>query len=89
MYVASGLSYEAGLPRICDMHECFGVDSETSVGFASGKDDPLPKLLATEAIDRVKKFCGLHVQALEAAQPGGKEYRRFAAKSFHRRDFYG
>lgn len=66
VYVGSGVSYEAGLPTLCDMHECFGVDSERAVGFASGSDDPLPMLLAQEGIDRVRRFCSLHVQALRA-----------------------
>lgn len=66
LYVGSGLSYEAGLPTLCDMHEAFCVDNETQDGFTVGGSDPLPRLLAEEGPDRLDRFCQVHVKALFA-----------------------
>jgi len=66
LYVGSGISYEAGLPTLCDMHDIFGVDSETAKHFSGGSDDPLPDLLAREGVDRIQKFCCTHTKAMNA-----------------------
>jgi NAD-dependent SIR2 family protein deacetylase len=66
LYVGSGLSYEAGLPTLCDMHEIFGVDSHNNDGFTVGEDDPLPLALAEEGLSRIKKFCSVHTKTLLA-----------------------
>lgn len=67
LYVGSGLSYEAGLPTLCDMHEIFCVDNETQDGFTVGVADPLVQLLAEEGVERLAKFCSVHVMAITAA----------------------
>ena len=67
LYVGSGVSYEAGLPTLCDMHEVFCVDNETQDSFTVGVSDALPRLLAEEGQDRLVKFCRVHVKALFAA----------------------
>ena len=51
LYVGSGLSYEAGLPTLCDMHNIFCVDNEAQDGFTVGTTDPLPRHLAEEACE--------------------------------------
>src|SRR4029078_13103376 len=66
LYVGSGLSYEAGLPTLCDMHEAFCVDNEMQDGFTVGASDPLPRLLAEEGSDRLVRFCQVHTKALFA-----------------------
>ncbi len=66
LYVGSGMSYEAGLPTLCDVHEFFGVDSEDMEGFMVGSDDWLPRALSEEGIDRLEKFCRVHTMALTA-----------------------
>jgi hypothetical protein len=66
LYVGSGLSYEAGLPTLCDMHDAFCVDSETQNSFTVGASDPLPRLIAEEGADRLVKFCRVHSKALVA-----------------------
>jgi len=66
LYVGSGLSYEAGLPTLCDMHKVFCVDNETEDGFTVGASDHLPALLAEEGADRLMAFCQVHTKALFA-----------------------
>ena len=66
LYVGSGLSYEAGLPTLCDMHDVFCVDNETQDGFTVGASDRLPALLADEGVERLKAFCQVHTKALFA-----------------------
>jgi hypothetical protein len=66
LYVGSGLSYEAGLPTLCDMHEVFCVDRHDAAGFTVGSDDELPAQLANEGEARLRKFCQVHVGALVA-----------------------
>jgi hypothetical protein len=66
LYIGSGLSYEAGLPTLCDMHEIFCVDSEAQHGFTVGTTDPLPRHLAEEGPDRLVEFCKVHTMALSA-----------------------
>jgi len=66
LYVGSGLSYEAGLPTLCDMHDIFNVDNEAQDGFTVGTTDPLPRHLAEEGPERLVKFCKVHTMALSA-----------------------
>jgi hypothetical protein len=66
IYVGSGLSYEAGLPTLCDMHLVFGVDNPTGTQFAVGEDDLLPARLASDLPDAIGSFCAVHVGALRA-----------------------
>jgi len=73
LYVGSGLSYEAGLPTLCDMHDAFCVDSETQDGFTVGASDPLPRLLAEEGAYRLVRFCQVHTKALFARPTPGRE----------------
>jgi hypothetical protein len=67
IYVGSGLSYEAGLPTLCDMHLAFGVDSADCTRFATGADDTLPARLAMNLADAIGSFCSVHVGALRAS----------------------
>ncbi len=66
LYLGSGISYEAGLPTLCDMHEIFCVDNEAGDAFTVGASDELPRFLATEGSDRLLKFCKVHSLALSA-----------------------
>lgn len=56
LYVGSGMSYEAGLPTLCDMHEAFCVDDPTGTRFATGRDDRLPADLATAPRETIARF---------------------------------
>ncbi|MBW8812122.1 MAG: hypothetical protein JF588_01745 [Caulobacterales bacterium] len=67
IYVGSGLSYEAGLPTLCDMHLAFGVDNSTCTQFAVGEEDDLPARLADDLEGCVGAFCSVHFGALRAA----------------------
>lgn len=67
IYVGSGLSYEAGLPTLCDMHLAFGVDNEACTQFAVGEEDMLPPRLASDFAAAIGSFCAVHVGALRAA----------------------
>lgn len=66
IYIGSGLSYEAGLPTLCDMHLAFGVDNEACTQFAVGAEDLLPARLATDLAGALGSFCAVHVGALPA-----------------------
>ncbi len=66
IYVGSGLSYEAGLPTLCDMHLAFGVDNEACTQFAVGDEDMLPARLASNLGEAIGSFCAVHVGALKA-----------------------
>ena len=67
LYVGSGLSYEAGLPTLCDMHDVFCVDNEDQDGFTVGASDRLPATLAERGTDQLAQFCQVHTMALFAA----------------------
>ncbi len=67
IYVGSGLSYEAGLPTLCDMHLAFGVDNAACTAFAVGEEDPLPAKLANALPGAIGAFCSVHVGALTAS----------------------
>jgi hypothetical protein len=66
LYLGSGMSYEAGLPTLCDMHDAFGVDDPTGSFFATGPDDPLPARLAGDPLGAVAGFCQVHTGAVLA-----------------------
>lgn len=66
IYVGSGLSYEAGLPTLCDMHLAFGVDNEACTQFAVGDEDKLPARLASNLDEAIGSFCAVHVGALKS-----------------------
>lgn len=66
VYVGSGLSYEAGLPTLCDVHKYFGVDLADGSDFTVGAGDPLPRRLAKDPMAAIGDFCRVHVQALTA-----------------------
>jgi hypothetical protein len=66
LYVGSGISYEAGLPTLCDMHDIFGVDCHAQRGFTVGAEDWLPRALADEDVSRIRLFCTVHTMALDA-----------------------
>lgn len=66
LYVGSGLSYEAGLPTLCDVHKYFGVDLADGSDFTVGAGDPLPRRLAKDPMAVIGDFCRVHVQALTA-----------------------
>src|SRR5207344_692692 len=68
LYAGSGVSYEAGLPTLCDMHDAFCLDDHAGERFTFGAADQLPAWLATDANAAFRRFCRLHVDAL-AAQP--------------------
>lgn len=66
LYIGSGLSYEAGLPTLCDMHQTFCVDNASGTGFAHGLEDRLPTKLARAPKELVARFCQVHMGALMA-----------------------
>jgi hypothetical protein len=66
LYIGSGVSYEAGLPTLCDMHDAFCVDEALGMRFALGRDDRLPAELAAAPRDAVQRFCQVHSGALTA-----------------------
>ncbi|HMB42623.1 MAG TPA: hypothetical protein VKM00_01950 [Luteimonas sp.] len=68
LYAGSGVSYEAGLPTLCDMHDAFCLDDHDGHRFTFGAADQLPAWLATDASATFRRFCRLHVDAL-SAQP--------------------
>ncbi len=76
LYVGSGLSYEAGLPTLCDVHDFFGVDREDGSDFTVGKEDPLLPRLAHDPIATLRDFCRVHIAALTAAPTPAMEIIR-------------
>jgi hypothetical protein len=66
LYVGSGVSYEAGLPTLCDMHERFGVDQADGQDFAFGLEDHLPQRLADDPQRVLRSFFDVHAGALRA-----------------------
>jgi hypothetical protein len=66
LYVGSGLSYEAGLPTLCEMHDAFCVDDPTGTHFAHGREDRLPASLARAPLSTIAHFCQVHTGALTA-----------------------
>jgi hypothetical protein len=68
LYLGSGVSYEAGLPTLCDIHDAFRLDDHERENFTVGERDRLPQLLADDPWGTFAEFCRLHVLAL-SAQP--------------------
>jgi hypothetical protein len=66
LYIGSGVSYEAGLPTLCEMHDAFCVDDSSGTRFAHGLDDRLPAALAAAPTSAVARFCQVHTGALTA-----------------------
>jgi hypothetical protein len=66
LYIGSGVSYEAGLPTLCEMHDAFCVDDSSGTRFAHGRDDRLPAALAVAPRSAVARFCQVHTGALTA-----------------------
>lgn len=85
LYVGSGLSYEAGLPTLCDVHKYFGVDLADGSDFTVGGMDPLPPRLAGDPMGALGDFCRVHVQALSARPTRAM----WAIKSLHERGLIG
>lgn len=66
LYAGSGVSYEAGLPTLCQVHDFFCLDNHASKEFTLGQADLLPQWLAEDPVQTLRNFCHLHVQALSA-----------------------
>lgn len=66
LYLGSGVSYEAGLPTLCEMHQAFSVDDSERPAFAFGDRDVLPARLAEDPLEVIRAFCAVHVNALSA-----------------------
>ncbi len=80
IYVGSGMSYEAGLPTLCDMHELFGVDDLNANCFAVADSDTLPFRMAEDGVERIRQFCCVHVKAMTApATPAMLAIQRLSA----------
>ena len=80
LYVGSGLSYEAGLPTLCDMHDVFCVDNDDQDGFTVGARDRLLRRLAERGLDQLAQFCEVHKMALFAEPtPAMKAIARLVA----------
>ncbi|GEM_PF-5093073 len=66
LYAGSGLSYEAGLPTLCQVHDFFCVDNHATREFTYGISDQLPRWIAEDPDRVLKTFCELHLKALHA-----------------------
>src|SRR5207253_237800 len=66
LYSGSGVSYEAGLPTLCDIHDLFCLDDNRNKCFTMGETDRLPGWLASQGSEVLARFCTLHVKALVA-----------------------
>jgi len=62
LLAGSGLSYEAGLPMLKEVHDLFYVD-DGDEGFCLGAKDQLPGLFMTDMERMFRRFSGWHVQA--------------------------
>ena len=60
------MSYEAGLPTLCDMHDAFCLDDHEGDRFTVGRSDKLPSWLGEDPEAAVRGFCDLHLRALSA-----------------------
>ena len=67
LYAGSGVSYEAGLPTLCHMHDVFCLDDRANSRFTIGQSDHLPSWFADEPEMTIARFCSLHVKALSAS----------------------
>jgi hypothetical protein len=68
LFVGSGLSYEAGIPTLCQVHDYFCVDNHANNSFTYGEADQLPQWLASDPVAAITEFCRVYTQAL-TAQP--------------------
>lgn len=67
LYLGSGVSYEAGLPTLCDIHDYFCLDDRESNCFTYGNRDLLPRWLMEKPSETFRNFCHLHVKSLTAS----------------------
>jgi hypothetical protein len=67
LYLGSGVSYEAGLPTLCDIHDYFCLDDREHGRFTYGKRDLLPLWLMEKPSETFRDFCHLHVKSLTAS----------------------
>jgi hypothetical protein len=67
LYLGSGVSYEAGLPTLCEVHDYFCLDDRENNGFTYGKRDLLPRWLMEKPAETFRNFCRLHVKSLTAS----------------------
>ena len=81
LYAGSGLSYEAGLPTLCDMHDAFCLDDHQSDRFTVGRSDKLPWWLGEDPEAAMRGFCDLHLRALSAVPT----YAQQVIADLHRR----
>jgi len=90
LYVGSGLSYEAGLPTLCDMHEVFAVDNETSTGFMVGGCRPSATTPCRRGIrSPTPVLPGAHHSIVGGAHTGNAGDRRLGRRWPDRSRFYG
>jgi NAD-dependent SIR2 family protein deacetylase len=66
LLAGSGLSYEAGLPMLKDVHDLFWVDDGFD-GFCLGAKDHLPRLLLDDQEKMFRRFSQWHIQAARTA----------------------
>lgn len=64
LYAGSGVSYEAGLPTLCEVHDFFCLDNHAAKEFTLGLADFLPRWLAEDPVKTFTNFCYLHIKAL-------------------------
>lgn len=66
LYVGSGLSYEAGLPTLAEIHKDFGVDDYQTQTMVFGQIDPIPMQLRNGVLNTFAKFIEFHISAAYA-----------------------
>jgi NAD-dependent SIR2 family protein deacetylase len=62
LLAGSGLSYEAGLPMLKEIHDLFWVD-DGYTDFCLGARDQLPRLLHADLAGMFRRFADWHIQA--------------------------
>jgi hypothetical protein len=67
LYAGSGVSYEAKLPTLSDIHEFFGVDDPRKQSFVFGSDDLVLKKLRNEFLEFVRDALAFNISAAIAA----------------------
>lgn len=67
LYLGSGVSYEAGLPTLCNVHDFFCLDDHENDEFTYGRKDLLPLWLMENPSGVFRNFCYLHVKSLTAS----------------------
>jgi hypothetical protein len=88
LYAGSGVSYEAGLPTLCEVHDFFCLDNHASMDFTLGSADLLPQWLAENPVRTFMNFCHLHVQVLSAKPtPAQKTIAALCEKGMVRKVF--